>query len=99
MSRDDAQSIDSGTPFHAAMALIIEGDNLVAGGHYGDAIVCYDAVVERWGDTDQQDVRKQIRIALGKKGAALVRMDRFGEVDAAFNAGSHQYQRGHLLDS
>jgi tetratricopeptide (TPR) repeat protein len=80
------RSVDPGTLSCTAAASIDEGDGLVARGRYEDAIACYDAVVERLGETDRQDLRKLVRIALAKKGAALVNLDRFDEADVAFDA-------------
>jgi pentatricopeptide repeat protein len=71
---------------HVAETLIDDGDALVRSARYDEAVACYERVVERFGEADERDVRKQVMRALAGKGAALLDLERFGEADAVAEA-------------
>jgi tetratricopeptide (TPR) repeat protein len=76
-----------------AEALIGKGDALVGLGRCEEAYLCYERVIEQFGDADTQDLRRQVNFALTKKGTVLLDLDRLDEADAAFGALSMRIRR------
>jgi hypothetical protein len=62
-----------------------KGDLLLRSRRYEEALVCYAQVVERFGDAQYGELGRQVRTALGRKGGALVILDRLTEADSAFD--------------
>jgi tetratricopeptide (TPR) repeat protein len=63
-----------------------QGDALRASGQYEDAVALYDRIVREFSTVEEQSCESAVRVALAKKGSALLRLDRFSEADAAFDA-------------
>jgi tetratricopeptide (TPR) repeat protein len=68
-----------------AGALLGKGEALVGVDRYDEAVACYGQVVERFGESDEPEIGKPVRIALARKGSVLLRLDRVDEAHAAFD--------------
>lgn len=66
-------------------ALIDEGDSLRQRGEYAAAIVAYDAVVGRFADADEAELRLQVAWALGNKADTLEQMGEHRAAIAAYD--------------
>lgn len=77
--------VDLEARVRAAEALIGQGVGLVSSGKYEEAIACFDRVVEWFGEADERDLSRQVRIALTNKASVLLRLGRLDEAHAVFD--------------
>lgn len=63
-----------------------EGVALLDADRYNEAVICLNRLIDRFGDAEEDSLRRDASIALAKKGVALVQLDRFEEAGAAFDA-------------
>jgi tetratricopeptide (TPR) repeat protein len=77
---------EAGNALSSIKVLAEEGDALRAAGRYDKAISLYDRIVREFGQLDEDTYGRAVRVALAKKGSALVQLDRFREADAVFDA-------------
>jgi tetratricopeptide (TPR) repeat protein len=68
-----------------ARSFVVTGDEIAKTKKLDDAVICYDEVVTRFGESTDIEIRRQVRIALVKKGRALVGLGRLDDADATFD--------------
>lgn len=68
-----------------AESLNSDGDELFRSHRYEEALACYLQVLEQFGKVREGELGRQVRTALGRKGGALVMLNRLTEASGAFD--------------
>ncbi|MFL5909015.1 MAG: tetratricopeptide repeat protein [Gaiellaceae bacterium] len=69
-----------------AKALVAKGDELFEAGNHEAAFAAFDEVVDRFGDSAEEDVRGQVALALLRKGFDLGKLERLEDAVVVYEA-------------
>jgi tetratricopeptide (TPR) repeat protein len=89
--KTNSEDADPRELFRVADALIVKGSALSVEGHYEEAIETFDRLIDRFKNAQEPRLRRSMAIALNGKIAALDRLDREEESDAAFDQLASNY--------